>query len=250
VSLRIATSRTRWRWQQLAVAGSGVAAPLRFVAGDRRGGQFLVRHGTRDVDLVAEVFGRRAYRMPEEIRRRLGSRLRVVDAGANIGLFGVFAIDEWDVSQLCSFEPDPQNAVMLERVIAINRFACEWRCVEAAVGPHTTPMRFIAAGSPESRGANEDEPGILVSCVDLFDTLQGVDVLKLDIEGGEWAILTDPRWPVIDTRAVVMEWHWRNAPAIGGRRAAREALLKAGFNPVEADTGEPRADVGLIWGVR
>jgi FkbM family methyltransferase len=259
-SRRVATSRTRWRWQQLAVAGAGVSAPHRFVAGDLRGGtrryrtrrgrEFLVRHGTRDVDLVAEVFGREAYRMPDVIRRRLGGGLRVVDAGGNIGLFGIYAFEDWEVSQLCSFEPDPANAALLRRVIAINRLAGEWREVRAAVGTNDRPLRFIADGSPESRSAADDEPGVLVPCVDLFDAVDAVDVLKLDIEGGEWPIFEDPRWPAIDTRAIVMEWHWRNAPAVGGRRAALAALHAAGFDPVGTEEGAARDDVGLIWGIR
>jgi FkbM family methyltransferase len=257
---RIAASRTRWRWQQVAAASAGVSAPVRFAVGElragtrwhrtRRGRPFLVRHGTRDVDLVAELFGAQTYRMPDEIRRRLGTGLRVVDAGGNIGLFGVYAIEEWAVCQLSSFEPDPANAALLERVVAANRPTADWRFTPAAVGTQATPIRFLAAGSPESRRAAEDEPGMLVPCVDLFDALDGVDVLKLDIEGGEWAILGDPRWPAIDTRAVVVEWHWRDAPAVGGRQAARAALRAAGFTAVETETNEALADVGVIWGVR
>jgi hypothetical protein len=106
-SRRAATSRIRWRGQQLAVAAAGVSSAHRFVAGELRGGTrrhltrggrpFLVRHGTRDVDIVAEVLGRQAYRMPAEVRQALGASLTVVDAGANIGLFGVYAIEEWPV---------------------------------------------------------------------------------------------------------------------------------------------------------
>ena len=86
--------------------------------------------------------------------------------------------------------------------------------------------------------------------MDLFDALRGADVLKLDIEGGEWALLGDPRWATVDVRAVVMEWHWRNAPAAGGRRAAHDALRRAGLRVVETEASGPREDVGLIWGVR
>ncbi len=259
-SRRAATSRIRWRGQQLAVAAAGVSSAHRFVAGELRGGTrrhltrggrpFLVRHGTRDVDIVAEVLGRQAYRMPAEVRRALGASLTVVDAGANIGLFGVYAIEEWPVARLTSFEPDPANAALLERVVAANRSAVDWRITRAAVSTGPEPIRFVSDGSPESRRADGDEPGTLVECVDLFDALHSVDVLKLDIEGGEWGLLGDPRWPSVDVRAVVMEWHWRNAPPAGGRRAARAALRRAGFDVVEVDAREPRDDVGLIWGVR
>jgi FkbM family methyltransferase len=262
-SRRLTTSRTRWRWQQRGVAARGVSAPLAFVAGDLRGGTrrhrthgghaFLVRHRSRDIDVVAEILGRHAYRMPAAVERRLGTGLTVLDVGANVGLFGVYALEAWPVARLLSFEPDPANAALLERVLAVNDEAGVWHSVQAAVSTNRTPMRFLAEGTSHSRGAREDEAGILVRCVDLFDVLEttgGADVLKLDIEGGEWALLADPRWPAVDARAIVMEWHWRGAPPAGGRAGARAALRQAGFRIVEVPSDAPREDVGLIWGVR
>ena len=57
--------------------------------------------------------------------------------------------------------------------------------------------------------------------VDVFATLEGhVALLKIDIEGAEWAILEDPRLAALDAEAIVLEWHAMGCP-IGTRPSGR-----------------------------
>src|ERR1700709_1652701 len=75
------------------------------------GGVALVRHRSRDIDLVVEIFGpRRASDPPASLAPRLRGPLRVLDLGGNIGLFAGFALQRYDVRAITSFEPDPENA--------------------------------------------------------------------------------------------------------------------------------------------
>jgi hypothetical protein len=43
--------------------------------------------------------------------------------------------------------------------------------------------------------------------IDALERLDGVDLLKMDIEGGEWAILEDPRFAAAAPAVTVLEYH-------------------------------------------
>ena len=80
---------------------------------------------------------------------------------------------------------------------------------------------MVAPGSPDATTR--------VPVVDVFDYLREVDVVKMDIEGGEWRILLDPRWQDVPARAVLMEYHPDGCPGEDARALARQRLSTAGF---------------------
>lgn len=58
----------------------------------------------------------------------------------------------------------------------------------------TGTLPFIAGRFSESRlGRDDSSDAVDASVVDLFDEARDVDLLKMDIEGGEWPILFDQR---------------------------------------------------------
>jgi hypothetical protein len=110
-------------------------------------------------------------------------------------------------------------------------------------------MSFMAGQYSESREAAATETGVSVRVTDLFAEAKRVDLLKLDIEGGEWAILEDPRLSALDTEAIVMEWHERQCrDARPGGYAAR-LLSDAGFVH-QHETPGPYDSNGLLWAWR
>ncbi len=241
-----------------AIAGSGLKVHL--------------RHGSRDVEIFNEIFaaGRESYEPPAEVAAVLDSLgpLSVGDLGANIGLFGVFALGRWPVAAMRSFEPDPANAALLRATIAANDAAARWELVPAAVSNARTTATFETGMLSESRlAATGDAPGgdataerakdgavatIEVPVVDLF-AQPPADLLKIDIEGAEWAILGDARLASHPARAIVLEWHSRMCPALDARRAARELLEAAGYEAIDADRDEASNEVrvnGVMWGLR
>src|SRR5271155_1074203 len=65
-----------------------------------------IRHGTGDVVTLGEVFHEHDYEPPAALTHRLGGARRIVDLGANIGLFGAFAAARWPGAQIVGYEPD------------------------------------------------------------------------------------------------------------------------------------------------
>ena len=208
----------------------------------------VIRHGTADVVTLDEVFHVRDYELPGPVARELESldAPRVLDLGANIGLFGLFVLDRYPRARITSIEADPDNAAVLRECIAINRAGERWEVVEAVASAHEGTASFVAGEYSLSHVAAPGEAGIPVRAVDVFGYLAETDLAKIDIEGGEWGILCDPRLANAPVRAIVVEYHAFACPAPHPREAAAAALRTAGFD-VEADGAD---DYGIAWARR
>jgi FkbM family methyltransferase len=250
----------RWRAARIKHVASVVRPAPLFLLGEARGGTgryslpsghtIVIRHRTRDLEVVDEVLiAPHPYEPPRVIASHLDGRLRILDLGANIGTFGVFALGRWNVDRMRSFEPDPGNATLLNDTIALNHAKHCWTAHQAAVSNSSGHMTFIPGDFYLSRRADEGEAGIDVMTVDLFTLGYDTDLLKIDIEGGEWAILSDARMADLRARVIVMEWHWRFAPRPDAHAAALDLLGRAGYE-VHADHVEPHTGTGLVWASR
>jgi FkbM family methyltransferase len=207
-----------------------------------------LRRRTRDVDILAEIFTEGSYEPPPQVESLLRGPLSILDLGANVGLFGLYALQRWLGSALESFEPDPENYALLARTAAPHP---RWRTNACAVSNDVEPIRFAIGQYAEGRAAVGQDDAITVPCADLF-ALTGsrpFDLVKMDIEGGEWPILTDARlarWPA---RVVVMEWHEHRCPHPSPRAYARDLLAGAGFVRQWHQPGR-FASNGLLWAWR
>ncbi len=164
----------------------------------------------RSTDLVVfhEIFCHRGYELPERAHAALSEQPVAIDAGANIGLFTLFLCDTAPETKVIAFEPDPENARIARLTLAGLIEAGQVELIEKAVGTRAWEIPFVAGLQMTSHRAGPDEHGrIRVQQVDLFEHLQDVGLLKLDIEGAEWEILRDPRWPQAMPASVVLEWH-------------------------------------------
>ena len=268
------------------VRGAGVVRePLRFAAhqvGPSRVGAYtlrgsglrvFVRHrndvfaeqhaeATDDVHILNEIFGgtggQYAYDPPAPLAARLDAmpQPKMMDLGANIGLFGAYAFGRWSGVRLHSFEPDPTNRALLARTIDANALDARWSLTEAAVANYNGEMTFVSGLFADSHpvadeGENGAGPGqstITVPTVDLFEQDHDVDLVKMDIEGGEWSILTDARLSGLGADMIVLEWHARGCPEDDARAAAARLLADAGYSAqqeVEVATYN-----GVLWAWR
>lgn len=259
-----------------------VREPLRFaalqlrpsrVAGYRlRRGELriFVRHGTRDVHILNEIFGgtgaRDCYEPPLAVARALAGNPapKILDLGANVGLFGAYALHRWPGAEIQSFEPDPTNLRMLGRLIADNELERRWSVTPAAVAGSNGEMSFesglladshLLAGSAGARavatqGSRVEAASrtITVRATDLFEQDHDVHLMKMDIEGGEWPILSDPRFARLKADVLVLEWHARGCPEQDARAAALRMLGEGGYTGVEEIASTDSN--GVLWAWR
>lgn len=195
-----------------------------------------IRHGSGDVVTLGEVFHDDHYRPTAEVEQALGPVHRVLDLGANVGLFGAFAAGRWPEAEIEAFEPDPANAELHAQTISLNGLGDRWRLTEAAAGAAAGRVQFAAGGVALSHlvaGGGDDagssEENIEVELCDVLAQVAETDLLKMDIEGGEWAILGDPRFRDSPPRALVLEYHPRFCPSDDPAGAVDAALRGAGL---------------------
>jgi FkbM family methyltransferase len=234
---------------------------------------------TADVAILNEIFGgtggQYAYEPPPALANALDASppRKVMDLGGNIGLFGAYVLSRWPGASLQSFEPDPANLSILSRVVSANALDGRWIVTDAAVANQPGEMTFIAdlfAEShlatvvPENDHSHGDLSGvgessasghghaITVRAVDFFDEDHNVDLLKMDIEGGEWSILTDPRVRSLQADVIVLEWHARGCPESDAHAAATRLVQAAGYRPLRGCRGRDiqRRPLGLAKSAR
>lgn len=177
----------------------------------RGGGQIQV-NSVDELKVFWQIFVRRCYHLPKSCRT-------ILDAGANVGLFAIWAAREIPSARILSLEPCPPTFEVLEKNIDQNnlhRQVRPFRCALAA----QTGQRFLRGGgeSPHRslvlEGMSESKEHVIpVPSVTLADFLRAeqldaIDLLKMDIEGSEWEVLFSTS-PVVlgNIRHIVLEYH-------------------------------------------
>lgn len=240
--------RESGRWLAAWASAARGPRPARTWTVRATGATVVVRHGTSDVATFDEILCANVYAPPPPVERllaALGRPPRVADLGANVGLFAADAAGRWPGAQITAIEPDRANLASLRRCAGANG---GWEIVAAAASTAAGPLRFVAGLGAESHAAGPGEVAAEVPAVDAFAHLAGADLVKIDVEGGEWPLLADPRLAALPARAVVLEHHRRHCPTATPRATAAALLESAGF-VTGAASGDP-AGVGLLWAWR
>lgn len=176
---------------------------------------------------------------------RIETPRRVVDVGANVGAFAIWAREQWPRCELDCYEPHPDNAAMLRR--NVEQLGEGVRVHETAVVEETDTLKsWLYDGRNNCgeaslwRGGEQLDSGRMVECIPARD-LPACDILKVDTEGCELEILRG--YPHLDALLCVMlEWHrYEDRWAIG-------ALLAGSFECIRDETR--RKDRGVMVWVR
>ena len=179
---------------------------------DRRTGWLQLdgnRFATRGADWVAvdEVALRGEY---EFIRPLLaGPRPVVVDIGANIGMFSLFAFHVNPEASVDAFEPSADTFGLLDGNRQSNP-SLSWRCHNAAVHAQDGVVRFDNGPASTARRVTTGA-GDPVPCLSLRTVVERVEapvtLLKIDVEGSEEAILVGNEDVLRRVDHVVIELH-------------------------------------------
>jgi FkbM family methyltransferase len=225
---------------------------IRIYHARENGVSVAIRHRSVDAATLAEVFYHHWYHPPEEVARALGSPREILDLGANIGLFGALAVTMWPEARIVGYEPDPGNAEVHDAAIAANGLGDRWSVSHAAAGVADGEVRLAAGRGPSSFVLAEGaavEHEVVVAMRDVMGAIAGADLLKMDIEGGEWPILTDARFAAAPPRVVVLEYHrvaeWTLEP-----HAQAVALLGAAGMRTQTIWDAERDGYGMLWAWR
>ena len=226
------------------VLGLAVPNPIR-IAG------MTIHYGDAELfeQLFHEIFIDRIYSFPGA-----PTALRIIDAGANIGLATLFFSREYPDAQIDCFEPNPEAFALLERNIAANRV-------------RATAHR-VAVGAKDGEGEFFYLPGVTGDCYSSLRELREefhpngrfrsrqiqvqslrpflekpVDILKVDIEGGEGEVLPNVAEQLPQVRNLVMEFHPLRGAALLGDMLN---LLDKGGHRYEVEQASNRSASGSL----
>jgi FkbM family methyltransferase len=172
----------------------------------------------------------------------------IVDVGANVGMSCLWWLSNYWRARVIAFEPHPEHARQAQTNLALNNWTDQAELHQAAAGTHPGRATLSNAGSSSSL-LDSSATVIPVEVVDLFAILSGrhIDILKVDIEGGEVGLLEDHRFGGLDVDVVVMEWHKLDAGGRGGRDWCRDRLEAKDFRTYVT---QERGPTGILWGYR
>lgn len=165
-------------------------------------GPFRVRLGYCDLHALMNLF--RDYDIPL-LRRVLPTAELVIDAGANIGAFSYLIRSLHPTIPIIALEPEESNY----RFLVSQPFATRVDCRQMAIGPRSGRARLLVGeNSVSHRVAFADQGDVSISSLESL--VAGKTILKLDIEGGERAVLA-AGLPA-EVVCLVMEWHFSDSP--------------------------------------
>jgi FkbM family methyltransferase len=181
-----------------------------------------------DMQSIREVWIDECYRLPFDLVPE-----RMVDLGANIGLTSLWFAHRYGCKDVIAVEPLPANAHLVRLNLESNKVNAQ--VVEAAVGVCDGTARF--QDSLDSNMGHLASDGGREVLVVSMDTLLGrlpsgaqVDVVKMDIEGGEVPLLRENLAWLGRVRSLIAEFH----PHLIDCTAAIESIESQGFRYIPA----------------
>jgi len=168
----------------------------------------------------------------------------VWDVGANVGLFS-FAAAAAVGSAGCvlAIEPDTRLAGLLRRSAALNHAQAPVQVLPAAISDEVSVARFHVArrnratshldgyGTAMAGGVRCTELVPTVTLDSLAAHFPAPDVLKIDVEGAEFAVLAGAAQVLGHFPAIICEVAARNAAAVSDLLLARGYVLYDGDRP-------------------
>jgi FkbM family methyltransferase len=172
----------------------------------KTGQQFFYRLNRGDIQTVREVWFDDVYRLPFDLP---GSGGTLVDLGGNIGLTSIYLAQRHTFDHVVLVEPVPENLRLARLNCALNGVNAEF--VAAAIGPNTGEVSFMVAENHNLGRIDTDSDDTLTVPMATMDEVTGTEepirLVKMDIEGGEAALLQEaPEW-LNRVDALIAEFH-------------------------------------------
>jgi FkbM family methyltransferase len=198
------------------------------------GGTITYRRNLGDLQSIREVLMDEVYRPPFDCSPR-----SVVDLGGNIGLTSRWYSSQFALETLVIVEPSRKNVALIHRNVPSGA-----EVVFAAIGPEDGLASFVnssssnlgvVAGAGDPRG--ETVPQVSMSAVlEAMGPDTQIDLLKIDIEGGEEALLLGRDMGWLDrVRSIIIELH----PDMVDCDLLIKVLTDAGFDYIPAGSAWP-----------
>jgi len=177
----------------------------------KSGASCLIRPGTSGWSIFFEIF---VFKIYERVDADILRSETIIDIGANVGLFAVYAATLNPKVQIHAFEPFPKNLEQMKINLRLNQNPPVRLHAEAVSDQSGEAALYFAPGDDSGcslnpiQGQSVAVPTIHIN--DLFKVcgIQKCDLLKMDCEGSELAILRAAGPEVLaNIGVIIMEYH-------------------------------------------
>ncbi len=199
---------------------------------------------TTDLATACEIFLDEAYDKPIEVPEILPQL--IVDIGANVGYSIIYFAHKYPNANLIAFEPHPAHIELINQHLKINKLSNRVDVLGNAISNNNADLFLNNKGCESTVIETFEDDCLQIKVCDFF-TWAGtktIDLLKMDIEGGEYAILNDQRLETVNIRTIVLEWH-NTKEIFNGYQWCSDRLTAVGYKVID---GKLRyANAGILW---
>jgi FkbM family methyltransferase len=216
-----------------------------------RNGAIVRVSGPGEAKVFWQIFIHQCYRLWADCKT-------IVDAGANIGIFSVWAALQLPESRILALEPFPETFRRLQHNVRSNRLEPRVEVQPLALGARSEERTMPAAGESQRRGLmhadqqDKNETAVKVISITLADLLDRyhlskIDLLKMDIEGSEWEVLlSTPAYIFRAIQRIQFEYHEVHARFGYSKRGLFEHLRSAGYNLTYCREDEQHTGIAIV----
>lgn len=199
----------------------------------KSGEKFLIRNNTYDLTILNEILIYQQYGNPKELTEE---NAVVIDIGAHIGIFSVFAARISKNISVYSFEPVSENYSILKKNVAINNLDNQIKCFNLGI-TKKGGKRYLYFDKKNTGGHSlfrSSADKVLINTIKLeevfrINEIRYCNLLKIDTEGAEYEIIPNlSKMYLKRIKNIVIEYH--NNGEVG---SLVEILNKNGFSVVK-----------------
>ncbi len=144
-----------------------------------------------DQSVFEEIFVDRDYRLLDPVIQKAGGL--IIDAGAHIGCFSVYAAIQNSKVKILAYEPEERNFALLKENLRAN--GCRnVLCKNLAIGKSDGIRELFLNEDSHNHSFFGEGAAKKVNCTTLWKILNKVgvcDLVKMDVEGAEFEILAN-----------------------------------------------------------
>ncbi len=204
--------------------------------------------GVHDLGVMSHLFTR-GYRIDDNADSRVTT---IIDAGANVGTETARFLAHHPLAEIAAVEVAARNFELLEKSFGDEP---KVRLFSGAVWPRSANLEIVTGGGMQSFSVRETEesqhsiPAFSIRTIIEEMGWDHVDILKLDIEGAEYELLTTnaSEW-IHDVNVFIIEFHDQMKP--GATQALYQALGDAKYDTRVCGENLVVMKAGLNWKLR
>lgn len=210
--IAVNTIRTFKNWYLCFLDYFGFLKNKRLVFYLRNGAQYTTKGGCGSFRIIADTWILKQY--TPDLKFAIKDGFVVIDGGANIGSFSIYAAKSAQDVKVLSYEPVRENFEALLENIRINKLSNIEAFNHALSGKIATKKIFLAESRIGDHSfSRKTNKCVEVECLGIKDTFERnkivkCNLLKLDVEGAEYEILFNtPREFLNRIQLICLEFH-------------------------------------------